>query len=921
MAPDESKTKDQLIAELRETLGKLAEIPTTSGSEDEPPLSLTSRQLLDLTFEAVFLSVNGICVDANSAAIQMFGFSREECLGRHGSDFISPEERERVKEKMSLDAAGPYPTRGLRKDGRKFDIEIRSRNIYSQGRLIRVTAIRDLTDRKQVEQELRNREEYLRILFDRAADAIYVSNADGHLIQVNERSCLTTGYTREELLQRSVVDVDINLSQNHLAALHASLTPGSSMTVESRHGCKDGTSFPVEVTITCIDTPEGLRFIGFARDISERHRVNQALRENEKRFRQVYEHMAIGLARVTLDSHIQGANDAYCHMLGYREKDLIGKHLKDISHPETLPENLKKQRELAQGKIEHYRMEKSFIHKSGHTVHGILDANLIRDTSGNPSYFLGSVLDITDRKRTEDALARSERKWREILVNTPQMGVSIDPNGRITFANAHFLQSTGWRAGEILGKDWFEQFIPEDIRNEDRAKFMSGVNKSNLFNHFTHENDILTKYGERLTIAWSNVLTLDSLGDELELTCLGVDLTERMRTQRDLLSAKEQAETANRAKSEFLANMSHEIRTPLNGMVGMLQLLKQSDLGAAQREYTEIALESSNRLGKLLSDILDLSRIEARKMDVIEQDFVFLDTMDSVSTLFTPAAFQKGLALSLSNDPAIPGQLTGDSTRLLQILGNLVGNAIKFTKSGNITLEASLLPNALPGQCRILFMVSDTGIGMHESDLERLFEPFTQAESDFRRRFQGAGLGLSIVRHLVALLKGNMSIISEPGQGTIACISLPFKLAHAEMPRAPVLHLAPMEGLSILVAEDDPVSQYSLKVQLEDQGHVVHLAENGLQAMDILKEHPMDVILMDVQMPVMDGVAATRAIRKGEVGQVNKDTPIIAVTAYAMISDKEIFLEAGMNDYLPKPLDFAILINMLNEVSGGKKRS
>ncbi|MHC1711693.1 MAG: chemotaxis protein CheB [Solidesulfovibrio sp.] len=402
-------------------------------------------------------------------------------------------------------------------------------------------------------------------------------------------------------------------------------------------------------------------------------------------------------------------------------------------------------------------------------------------------------------------------------------------------------------------------------------------------------------------------------------TC--AQIIERLRAERRLVDAKQAAEAASLAKSEFLANMSHEIRTPLNGVLGMLQLMQSTSLDTEQVEYVDNAVKSSKRLTRLLSDILDLSMVESGKLTIRQAPCSPAEIRGSVIDLFALPAREKGLTLSVSLGAAMPERIVADEARLRQILFNLVGNAVKFTDHGMVSLDISPASSRFDAKNRILVTVTDTGIGIPQEQVQAIFEPFGQVEGVYMRRFGGAGLGLSIVRRLVALMGGEIAVDSEEGRGTTMYVSLPIQTAAqtdrntgGREPKS-----SSLSGLRLLLAEDDAVSMLSFTRMLQKAGHRVDVAEDGAKALLLLAKQDYDCILMDVQMPVMDGVAATRAIRGDATLGAKARIPIIAMTAYAMTGDRERFLAAGMDDYVGKPVEMDDLEQAIQRVlSRGK---
>lgn len=360
--------------------------------------------------------------------------------------------------------------------------------------------------------------------------------------------------------------------------------------------------------------------------------------------------------------------------------------------------------------------------------------------------------------------------------------------------------------------------------------------------------------------------------------------------------------------------MSHEVRTPLNGIVGMLQLLSRTYLDAEQKECVFTAIRSSKRLTQLLTDILEISRIEAGKMSVHAAEFHFSDLRDSVRDLFAIPAKAKGLKLSFEIDEAIPSYVIGDEGRLRQVLFNLVGNATKFTSRGSVRVDARRVDEG--GVMHVEFTVSDTGVGIPRERQDDIFNAFTQVDGSSVRQHGGVGLGLAIVKRLVEIMDGSISVASEPGQGTVMTVKVPLLPGQSVCSEREDLPLPEVRGKRVLVVEDDPVNQLALTRMLKKLGHFSSLARNGQEALDLLELEDFDCVLMDIQMPIMDGLEATRRVRAGSIGRVSPEIPIIALTGHAMPGDREHFLEQGVTAYLSKPVDMDCLARLVGQYTG-----
>ena len=523
--------------------------------------------------------------------------------------------------------------------------------------------------------------------------------------------------------------------------------------------------------------------------------------------------------------------------------------------------------------------------------------------------------DISRRTQAEKALTESESRFRKLFEQIPSIAVQgYGMDGRTRYWNQASQNLYGYSASEAIGAKLTDLIIPPEIREYVEADMRSMAETKIPIP--ASELTLMRKDGSRVLVFSSHAIVTKTGGDA-ELFCVDVDLTSRKEAEETLRKLKEAAEAANQSKSEFLANMSHEIRTPINGVMGMLQLLETTPLDDEQTRYVHMAAEAANRLTRLLSDILDLSRVEAGKMDIRKAPFHIRDIADSVAGLFNVTARNKGVSLGCSLDPTMPATLIGDETRVRQVLFNLVGNALKFTERGSVRMKITPLPPRTDDDIRVRFQVTDTGIGIPEDRLSVIFEPFRQVENSFTRNYQGAGLGLSIVHRLVGLMGGEITIESTPGKGTAVHVVLPFgkDLATPSKTGEPAA-VKPGAGFRVLLVEDDPSNRIPTQKLLEKVGHEVTLAANGGQAIELLAENDFDCIIMDIQMPVMSGVEATRIIRGSDTLGPKKDIPIIALTAYAMDKDRETFLAAGMNAYVSKPATLEEMTKAMREAMG-----
>jgi PAS domain S-box-containing protein len=577
-----------------------------------------------------------------------------------------------------------------------------------------------------------------------------------------------------------------------------------------------------------------------------------------------------------------------------------------------------------------YEVEHGIIRPDGSICHIVSRGEAVRDEQGNIFKLVGTITDISDRKQVEIALQQSEAQLRNLFAGMTDYIFVLNKEGRyleVAPTQANIESNSISKLDQTLHEhfpkttaDYFLETIQQVIETQKSCKI-----------EYQLEFECKT--------LWFS--TIVSALDRESVLWVARNISDYKQAELELIQAKQKAESANKAKSEFLANMSHEIRTPMNGVLGMAQLLEITNLDKEQRDFVQTIKESGKALLSIINDILDFSKIESGLLELEEKVFVLEDTVIAVIKLMENLAIAKQITLKYAIAPDVPDTVIGDHARLRQILLNLVGNAIKFTPHGLVMITINGEFKSITNKYELKFAIADTGIGLQKDQIDKLFQAFTQADTSISRKYGGTGLGLAISKRLVELMGGTIWVESfgnigghppanwtssgqADDQGSIfhfvIGVSIPASKTKTikQSQDSSSLNqnlidpqLATTYPLRILLVEDNPVNQMYARLLFKRLGYIIEMAENGFDAVQVTENKPYDLILMDVQMPKMDGLTATKLIRSHPL---NSQTQIVAMTADAMPEDRQACFDAGMDDYISKPFILSDIIQLLSSI-------
>lgn len=843
-------------------------------------------------------------IDVNEKFCKITGYERDELIGMSTLDLTHPDDRAADQKKYEYAAQSTAlqhftEKRYLRKDGAVVWVRVNASFMTDEsGQPVRTMAVvEDITERVQAESAARQSERRLKLFLDGIPDRVRLKDAEGRYLAASLSDAQALGATSvDEIIGKTLLDFRPEAqARREMEEDQTVMRSGQSLHAEYQRG--DGKWYDVIKAPIRDDHGELAGVVTIARDITERKRIEAELRETEHRLREFLD----GIPSRAWFKDAQGRflmmNSRQMQARDKPGESYIGKTVEEV---------------MPLDEAARIRQEDDQVLKLGRTLRIERQTTLtgawseivkapVRSIDGTVIGLVGVSRDISERKRAEDALRDSEGKLRALLDAIPDSAWLKDAQGHFVAVNRSAAGFFGLAPDQMVGKRTEDLFPPEEARsiNQEEREVISGMRPQRV------ERQI-GGYGR-----WFETMKVpirDADGAAAGLVAISRDITERKAAETELRDAQAEAEQANRAKGEFLSHISHEIRTPMNAILGFaeLALLEQPD--ANQCEHLTKITAATKSLLRVIDDVLDFERVDAGKLQLESVDFRLNDVLQNVRDMLERSAQGKGLALRFKVGEDVPARLKGDPMRIGQVLMNLCANAVKFTTQGFVEVVVRHEPRKAKETGTILrFEVRDTGIGISAEEQARLFEPFAQADSSTTRRYGGTGLGLMICKRLVELMGGRIWIESAPAEGTTVHFTIACAASEAAAPAStPARDLqlpddaAALNGKRVLVVDDHPINRMLMAKLLKLAGAEAVPAENGVDALRVLEQDAkVDLVLMDLRMPEMDGYEATRRIRADARWA---RMPIVAVTASAATYERARCMAAGMNDIMIKPI-------------------
>lgn len=797
------------------------------------------------------------------------------------------------------------------KDGRFLErhyIPIYTNDIY-KGHLWKYT---DVTEKIKIQQDLKRSEENYRNMIEHATDILYKADSRGFFNFVNPIAIRTTGYSKDELYKMHFSDLirkdfKIKAVKFYLDQVKNKI-PSTyfEFPIITKKGQEVWIGQSVQFSFTNINSDE-FELTALAIDITKQKKSEAVLKETNQKLtllQSLIDNSSDSIQVSTEDAILFYYNKEAQLRLGIPANSLVKYKVTDIENnfkaPGVWDEHVKELKQKNVLTIEGVNINQT----TGKQFPVEVTARYI--TIDGQGYVIANSRDITTRKHVENLLKNQEEKYRNIIANMNLGLVEVDIAEKVVFVNQSFCDLSGYSKDELIGHNATNLFVlGENIelikqKNQKRALGISD----------TYQIPIKNKQGGVRWLMVSGAPNYNDSGELIGSIGIHLDVTEQKQLEIELESAKNKAEIASKAKETFLANMSHEIRTPLNAIIGMVRELSKEDLSANQKIYVENSSIASKHLLSIINNILDISKIEAGELTLENEHFILDQSVNNVLSIMSSRAEEKDIYLKSEFSNKIHNAFIGDPLRLEQILLNLVGNAVKFTNRGGITIKCILLSDDYHEQ-KIQIAVSDTGIGMDEKYLKNIFNKFSQEDKTVSRKYGGTGLGLAITFELVQLMNGEIIVESEKKSGTTFYVTITLKKGSLSNVKSnfKIDEKIELDGVKILLVEDNEINRLVAQNTFKYYNCIVEEAVNGIEAIEILKHQKFDIILMDIQMPEMDGLEATSIIRT----ELNIQTPIIALTANAFKSEIEKCKAIGMNDYVTKPFEENVLLKLISK--------
>lgn len=837
----------------------------------------------------------------NQSVIDTLGYTAEDAVGKPIWKYFPNDKREEILKLMRSDASRHNKSFAIETpiiihNGElkwiSWSVKAMGAKWYASGR--------DITEHKKVEEEL----ELLSLVASKVNNGIVISNADDDVIWTNTGFEHITGYNSADVYGKPLR----NLLKGKLAdsvvvsEFEELIRARQSYEVDLLISRKDGEKVWVSVINTVLRNEKGevYKQIRVVIDITARKRAEQELEILSSAARK----SPSGILIRDVDTRVVWMNEAFEQITGFRLSEMEGKSFgQELVGPETDLVKLQRAVDLMERHIP-YDMEIKLYRRDGEPVWVFLSNSPYFNAAGEVERQIMVALDITERKKTEEQL-----NLLSLVASNTLSGVVInDSRGIVEWVNNAFTNITGYTVDDFEGKHLGDILKGEltDVSIIEKARELSSNKQS-------FEVDLLVyrKNGQPLWISVINSVILKPNGDVDKYIEVIIDITAKKKVEIELIQAKEEAITLSRAKDMFISVMSHEIRTPLNAVIGMSNLLIDDNPAEWQMENLNILKFSADNLLTLINDVLDYAKIDTDNIELEKVNTNLRDLVHGVAASMQYKTGDKHIYLKETVDEELPEYVLGDKTRLTQILMNLVGNAIKFTETGGVTIDLKVIEQSA-AIVRVRFAVTDTGIGIAHQKLNTIFEPFKQAELDTTRKYGGTGLGLSITKRLVELHDSRINVDSVPGQGSTFWFTITFtKVKGAGANKNNEVE----SGLNLhaLVVDDNLINRLLLSKVLKKWGATADFAENGALAVDMIdKNQNYDVVLMDIHMPVLGGLEATKEIRAMQATYFQQ-LPVIALTASMLNNQMSQILEAGMNDYVLKPFDPKLLFEKLSK--------